>query len=93
MYPPAGRPGQSAHGAMRVRWGRLRGPRPRASPPMNTSAKASRRDVAAELGHFRSEAIRQELETGERGETVVDAVTDVLPAGDAARPPKAAEGW
>lgn len=48
---------------------------------MADNTKPSPADVAAEIDHFRSEAIKQELQTGERGETTVDGAARHLPAG------------
>ncbi len=48
---------------------------------MNESKTPSSADIAAEVGHFRSEALRQELETGERMPLVVDAAARRLPVG------------
>ena len=48
---------------------------------MNSSKKPSAADIAAEVGHFRSEAIRQEIASGRRERKVVDRVERQLPAG------------
>ena len=45
-----------------------------ARPAMDKLAKPSPADVAAEVNHFRSEAIRQELASGESSGTTVDRV-------------------
>jgi hypothetical protein len=51
------------------------------------SGTPSNADIAAEAGHFRSQAIQQELETGQQPHLVIDPVTKQLPGGvQVARP-------
>lgn len=47
---------------------------------MKNDEKPSDADLVAEMNHFRSEAIRQELATGERASLTKDKVTADLPA-------------
>lgn len=48
--------------------------------PMDQAKKRREADIAAELNHFRTEAFKQELETGEIRSLRTDAVTAVLPS-------------